>query len=252
MEGATGLVWRNRLWGGGKCPLCPRPCGPMPSPALLAPWGGQGATPQPTHVWVMLVFLWKAFTSREPRMAETCGGGEQEGVGGGRTAPVQGEAEGQCRHRGRASGAAPAFCSRAGDLAHGHAHSRHHTAATASLRHCGSTGWIFFRDPMGNGCTEARAPQAAMLPGVLVHPPPRAHLLGRRTVPLTSPAVVFCSVLTRSWTLLRGRSAGGEATAVALASQDWSERGWGSPGTGTHLCWAAAENPPPPPGTAGR
>lgn len=86
--------WKNRLWGGGKCPLCPKPCGPMPSPVPQAPWGGQGATPQLTHVWVMLVLLWKAFTSRDPRMAETCGKGSRRALGEGSTAPARGEAEG--------------------------------------------------------------------------------------------------------------------------------------------------------------
>lgn len=68
--------------------MCPKPCGPMPSPALLAPWGGHGAAPRLTHVWVMLVLLWKAFISRESRMAETCGGGSGRELGEGRTAPV--------------------------------------------------------------------------------------------------------------------------------------------------------------------
>lgn len=133
-------VWKNRLWGGGKCPLCPKPCGSMLSPAPQAPWGGQGATPQLTHVWVMLVLLWKAFTSRDPRMAETCSKGSRRALGEGSTAPARGEAEGRCGHCGQAPGAALAFRSRAGDLAHGHSHSRHHVAGTASLWPCGSAG----------------------------------------------------------------------------------------------------------------
>lgn len=92
--------WENSLWRGGKCSLCPKTCGPMSSPALLAPWSGHEATPQLTHIWVTRVLLWKAFTSRESRMAETCGRGNRSALGEGRTPLAQGEAEGQCRHRG--------------------------------------------------------------------------------------------------------------------------------------------------------
>lgn len=47
---------------------------------------------------------------------------------------------------------------------------------------------------------------------------------------------------------------GGRATVEALACQDQGEWGWVSPtqGTGAHLCWAVAENPPLPPGSAGQ
>lgn len=69
--------------GGWNFPFCPKPHGPMTSLALLARWGGHGSAPQLTHIWVMLVLHWKAFTSREPRVAETCGGGNGKALGRG-------------------------------------------------------------------------------------------------------------------------------------------------------------------------
>lgn len=235
MEGAMGLVsprfyqhqgWKNSLWRGGKCPLCPKTCGPMSNPAL--PWVGHGAAPQLTHIWVMRVLLWNAFTSREFRMAETCGRGNRSALGEGRTALAQGEAEGRCRRHGRASKAALAFCSHAGNLAHGHGRDQHHAAGAASLHPCGSAGSLVILGE--RGCVDTWVTQAAMLPGVPACTPPRAHPLQRRTVPLTSPAVAFRSVLTRSRTVLRGRSVKGKPQC--LASQEWGEWGWGSPLTG--------------------
>lgn len=57
---------------------------PCPTRSLEWSW----AASHLTHVWVMLVLLWKAFTSRESKMAETCSGGSRKALGEGRMTPA--------------------------------------------------------------------------------------------------------------------------------------------------------------------
>lgn len=62
---------------------------PCPTRSLEWSWDASHLT----HISVMLVLLWKAFTSRESRMAETCSGGSRKALEESRTTLAWGKLE---------------------------------------------------------------------------------------------------------------------------------------------------------------